>query len=139
MPIIKSVSLDERTAQIAKELPNFSHFVRECLYRHAITVNSEVCDRDSMGFRGIDRCNPMVQPVCFVCWPQGAPPLEAIKKATEKGQILPAAIPDLDEAARKNNQYLVDLRGFPVQTLKNPGDDRKTPLLKRFKALFGSR
>ena len=139
MPIIKSVSLDERTAKIASELPNFSHFVRECLYRHAITVHSDICDRESMGFRGLDRCNPMIQPVCFVCWPQGAPDIKAIKNATEDSQIHPSKLSELDESARKKNQYLVDLRGFPVHLKRELKEKPKKTLYGRFKALLTPR
>jgi hypothetical protein len=59
--IIKSIALDEQTAKIADTLPNFSHFVRECLYRHAVS-NTLECSRDKI-WRGTDRC---IQATCVL-------------------------------------------------------------------------
>ena len=136
MSIIKSVALDEKSSKIAESLPNFSHFVRECLYRHAININTEVCDRE-IPWRGIDRCNPFTQPVCFVCWPKGAPPMEAIKKSTGENSIIDhTKIPFLDEEAQKKNQFLIDLSGFSVQPNKKQLKKPKKSLLGRFKRLW---
>jgi hypothetical protein len=104
--IIKSIALDEQTARIADTLPNFSHFVRECLYRHAVS-NTLECSREKI-WRGTDRCNPFKQPVCFNCWPFGAPPVEAVRQwSTDK-----LAMNFLDERAKKHNEYLIDLAGI---------------------------
>ena len=42
---VTTISLDEKTAQIAKQMPNFSHFVRECLLRH----HADSLNRDDAG------------------------------------------------------------------------------------------
>ena len=75
--IIKTVSLDAHTVEIASRLPNFSHFTRECLKRWGAQYNrdSQSCIyQDSlMVYEG--RCNPLNQsrPICFHCWPNGSP------------------------------------------------------------------
>ena len=101
--IIKSIALDDQTARIAESLPNFSHFVRECLYRHAVTTTLE-CSRDQT-WLDTERCNPTVQPICFSCWPNGRPPNEAIKQFRADG----LSINWLDMKARETNSYLIDL------------------------------
>ena len=138
MSIIKSVALDVKSAAIAETLPNFSHFVRECLYRHAINMNTEVCDRE-IPWRELDRCNPFQQPLCFVCWPKGCPPKEAVAKVTRPGsQIHHSDIPYLDSEAEKNNQFLIDLKGFSVQPNVQQMEKPKIGLLGRFKRLWSS-
>jgi len=104
--IIKSIALDEQTAKIADTLPNFSHFVRECLYRHAIS-NTLECSREKT-WRGTDRCNPLMQPVCFNCWPNGSPPVEAVKQWSQDK----LAMSFLDDRAKSHNEYLIDLTGI---------------------------
>ncbi len=110
--IIKSIALDEKSAAIAKSLPNFSHFVRECLYRHAVRTNLE-CNREK-SFRGTDRCNPFHQPVCWVCWPNGSPGSEAIKQFTQ--DKLNVAF--LDHRAKIVNSELIELSGINRKVAK---------------------
>ena len=79
MRIIKTVSLDEKSAQLANQMPNFSHFVRECLFRYSSNFQAQECTRDSLDdFDG--RCNPFIAPTCFVCWPDGCPPRDKVKQ-----------------------------------------------------------
>jgi len=140
MSIIKSAALDEQTSRIADNLPNFSHFVRECLLRHAVNMNAASCDRTrwaqtlsrSQNQFQTDRCNPATQPSCFVCWPYGPPPLEAVKKF-QNGE---SDLNYLDHEARKYNTHLIDLKGNSVQSKRKPKSDRKSTLLERFKQLF---
>ena len=74
--IVKSVSLDPQTAELATRIPNFSRFVRECLIRHFIDGGGEwvQCKREDDGAK---LCLPMKQPRCMKCWPCGPPPQEA--------------------------------------------------------------
>lgn len=137
MSVIKSVALDTKSAAIAETLPNFSHFVRECLYRHAINLNTEVCDRE-IPWRELPRCNPFKQPLCFVCWPKGCPPKEAIAERTVGGVIHHSCIPKLDVLAEQNNQFLIDLKGFSVQPNTKQTEPPKISLLGRFKRLWSS-
>ena len=139
MSIIKSAALDEQTSRIADNLPNFSHFVRECLLRHAVNMNAASCDRTrwvshprSQTPFETNRCNPTVQPSCFVCWPYGPPPLEAVKKFN----LGEADLNYLDHEARKYNTHLIDLKGNSVQSKRKPKSDRKSTFLERFKQLF---
>ncbi len=74
--IIKSVSLDANTAELASRIPNFSRFVRECLIRHFIDGGGEwvQCKREDENAK---LCIPMHKPRCMKCWPCGEPPREA--------------------------------------------------------------
>lgn len=116
--IIKTVALDEQSASIAKGLPNFSHFVRECLYRHAIHTQLE-CSREKT-FRGTDRCNPLMQPVCFSCWPNGNPGSEAVKQFSADG----LSINFLDMRAKERNSHLIDLNGINRRVPKESPEKR---------------
>ena len=101
--IIKSVSLDESSAKISDTLPNFSHFVRECLYRHAVKQASECTQPKPERFQG--RCNPLSKIPCFVCWPNGKPSKEAVKQWSQDK----LAMSWLDMKAKEHNQHLIDL------------------------------
>ena len=74
--IIKSISLDPQTAELARQVPNFSRFVRECLLRHPRSSGGEwiQCKREDEEAK---LCLPMVKPRCLKCWPAGRPPQEA--------------------------------------------------------------
>jgi hypothetical protein len=114
--IIKSIALDEKSAEIARSLPNFSHFVRECLFRHAATLHAE-CDRPK-DWAGTKRCNPSNQPTCWSCWPNGAPPLTAIKQFRQDG----LSVNFLDQRARENNSRLIDLVAMERKVPKSRSD-----------------
>jgi len=103
--IIKSVSLDSETSAIADSLPNFSHFVRECLYRHAVQSVTECVEPKPDRFQG--RCNPLTPKNCFVCWPEGKPSKEAVKQwSADK-----LSMSWLDMKAKEANAHLISLQG----------------------------
>lgn len=70
--IIKSISLDPKTAELASNLPNFSRFVRECLIRYHLEDGGEwaLCKRKE----GERLCYHGRNPRCMKCWPAGPPP-----------------------------------------------------------------
>jgi len=71
--IIKSVSLDPRTALIAGQIGNFSAFVRDALYQyeeHYAQVVRHTADEEH---RHGGLCNAMSRPYCRTCWPRGPP------------------------------------------------------------------
>lgn len=103
---ITTISLDEKTAKIAKTLPNLSHFVRECLYRHAANMNVQECSREK--WEESDCCNPFVQPVCFACWPNGAPPKRAVRQYRQDNLSLGW----LQEQAKFHNREIFDVSGI---------------------------
>jgi len=111
--IIKSISLDDSSAKIAETLPNFSHFVRECLYRHAIKQSTQCTQPKPERFQG--RCNPLSKIPCFVCWPNGKPSRDAVKQWSQDK----LAMSWLDMKAREHNQHLIDLRS--INTTPNSG------------------
>jgi len=93
--IIKSISLDPQTAELASRIPNFSRFVRECLIRHHYTkegINIQCMREDDES----QLCNPYstVKGRCVSCWPAGPPPNPAWSSYcrkplwTESGSLL---------------------------------------------------
>lgn len=104
---ITTVSLDEKTAEIAKQMPNFSHFVRECLLRHhASSLNRDECVYIRQE-RFSNRCVPRVKgrPVCFVCWPHGRPSQDLVTDYLRNHQD----IKKLDRETKAENWQLLNL------------------------------
>lgn len=121
--IIKSISLDDSSAKIADTLPNFSHFVRECLYRHAVKQSSECTQPKPDRFQG--RCNPLSKIPCFVCWPNGKPPVEAVKQWSQDK----LALSWLDMKAKEHNQHLIDLAA--MNNVSKTPKSTSTPPIER--------
>ena len=131
MRIIKSVSLDEDTAKIADTLPNFSHFVRECLYRQALQKATECNEPKTERFNG--RCNGLTQQNCFVCWPSGKPPRDAVKQWSQDKLTMDW----LDSQARIHNQRLIDLRNIETKIQDLPLQvGGKRSFMQKLRAIF---
>jgi hypothetical protein len=111
---VTTVSLDEKTAAIAKNMPNFSHFVRECLLRHhASSLNQDECPHIRQERFG-NRCVPRVKgrPVCFVCWPHGRPSQDLVTSFLRNHEDLER----LDRETKAENWQLLNLdQGITVQ------------------------
>lgn len=118
--IITTIALDEESRKIAKTLPNLSHFVRECLYRYASNIMIEDCEREKP-WRGTNRCNPFVQPVCFSCWPSGSPPRESVVRFFQDSLSLKW----LDEQAMTANRGLFDLSGINTSSIQDSKEKEK--------------
>lgn len=74
--IIRSISLDEQTAVIAKSIPNFSRFVRECLLRYHAVDHEGICPTETIeGQLTHDLCVPAPGRLCLKHWPHGNPTL----------------------------------------------------------------
>jgi len=80
--IVKSVSLDPESANIARRIPNFSKFVRECLKRYAALNGGEpICPvADLVDTLGQAFCVPARGRVCLKHWPDGPAPLHDWKE-----------------------------------------------------------
>ena len=79
--IIRSISLDEQTAVIAKSVPNFSRFVRECLLRYHAVEHEPGCPVERIeGELVHDLCVPGATRVCLKHWPKGLPSMDDWKK-----------------------------------------------------------
>jgi len=75
--IIRSISLDEQTAVIAKSVPNFSRFVRECLLRYHAVEHAAGCPVELVGGKlrhGL--CTPSRGRFCLKHWPKGLPDMD---------------------------------------------------------------
>ncbi len=134
---VTTVSLDEKTAAIAKSMPNFSHFVRECLLRHhANTMNRDECQY-SRQERFANRCVPIVKgrPVCFVCWPNGRPSQDLVTSYLRDHND----IRRLDRETKAENWELLDInQNITVQESDElPSTPRPKGAISRFfKALL---
>ena len=79
--IIRSISLDEQTAVIAKSIPNFSKFVRECLLRYHAVEHDAGCPVERIGGGLVyGLCVPGGTRVCLKHWPKGRPTMDDWKK-----------------------------------------------------------
>jgi hypothetical protein len=125
--IIKSVSLDDTSSKIADTMPNFSHFVRECLYRHAVTQASECTQPKPERFE--PRCNPLSKVPCFVCWPNGKPSKDHVRQWSQDNLTLDW----LDMKAREHNKHLIELANMNTvkKTPKSPVTPRGEGVFRR--------
>jgi len=134
---VTTVSLDEKTAAIARSMPNFSHFVRECLLRHhASSLNQDECPHIRQE-RFANRCVPRVKgrPVCFVCWPHGRPSQDLVTSYLRDHED----IDRLDRETKAENWQLLNIdQGITVQesakVASNGGG--KANLWSRIKRIF---
>jgi len=120
---VTTVSLDEKTAAIAKSMPNFSHFVRECLLRHhANSINRDECQYVRQERFG-NRCVPIVKgrPVCFVCWPHGRPSQDLVTLYLRDHKD----IDRLDRETKAENWQLLDIN--PNITVQESDESPSTP------------
>tara|TARA_R100001163_G_C5019272_1_gene162550 strand:+ start:307 stop:801 length:495 start_codon:yes stop_codon:yes gene_type:complete len=129
MRIIKTVSLDEKSAQLANQMPNFSHFVRECLFRYSSNFQAQECARDGLEeFDG--KCNPFVAPTCFVCWPDGCPPKKSIRQFRQDN----LSVSWLLEQAKFANREMPDLTNVNHIKQELPKSPSKVGILASIKA-----
>jgi hypothetical protein len=69
---ITTVALDEETAELANQIPNFSEWVRSQIRQEAGKAGVGTHSQDPK-HRVRGKCNPMGKNPCRVCWPEGAP------------------------------------------------------------------
>lgn len=67
-----TVALDEETAELVEQIPNFSEWVRNQLRQEAGKAGVGTHTQDPK-HRVRGKCNPMGKNPCRVCWPEGAP------------------------------------------------------------------
>ena len=134
---VTTISLDEKTSHIAKQMPNFSHFVRECLLRH----HASQLNQDSCGWTKQDRfggrCVPIVKdrPTCFVCWPHGRPSQDLVTLYLRDHQDLER----LDRETKAENWQLLNIdQNFTVQEVEKDASKQggKGNLWQKLRAIF---
>lgn len=150
--IIKTISLDPQTAQLAKNIPNFSRFVRECLIRHFLHEGGSYgqCKREDDDAK---LCLPMVAPRCMKCWPAGPPPHDAwvayVKKpqthdpyGKKLGPYAQVKNPDymdhvlVQEAAIEANPRLFDFEDMIIEGNAKPTRRQKKSRIRRLWAVL---
>ena len=75
--IIKTVSLDKESDDIASEISNFSKWVRNKLKEEKQQLSKNHTNVDLYQKQGI--CNPLNVPRCLICYPHGKPSQEYVK------------------------------------------------------------
>jgi hypothetical protein len=94
--IIRSVSLDEQTSVIAKSVPNFSRFVRECLLRYHAVEHQADCPVERINGEGkglvYGLCTPSSGRICLKHWPQGMPPMDDWRKFRDMNECDPKSL-----------------------------------------------
>ena len=76
--IIKTVSLDKESDEIASGISNFSKWVRNKLKEEKQQLSSTHTNLELFKKQGI--CNPSNIPRCLICYPYGKPNSEKIKR-----------------------------------------------------------
>ena len=90
--IIKTISLDKESDEIASKMGNFSKWVRNALKAHAHTISFEHTNKELFLKQGI--CNPNNSPRCGICYPYGKPYTSDIKHFNQ-GLITKERLQDL--------------------------------------------
>jgi len=75
--IIKTVSLDESSDELASKIPNFSKWVRNQLKLQDESFQNSHVTLGVYRKKGI--CNPSASPRCNICFPHGRPQITDIK------------------------------------------------------------
>jgi len=133
---VSSVSLCEETYPIAKSMPNFSSFVRECLRRWR---NEQLSDQGRHlqpieilnNVTGISEtiCNPFSHNgLCVMCWPHGGPKMEDWGEY-RKSNVSSPAPRSLEwiqkKAEERDHREAFHMTRFSFDRAK-PDQDRKT-------------
>jgi len=138
--IIKSISLCPKTAGIAKSIPNFSRFVRECLFRYYALEHGAECPVEKMeGTLIFGVCVPGASRICMKHWPDGRPmmkdwrkfremnermdPREKYKLSTPEGNKTPREW--IAWKAELANPRMIDFANLVVEGNRKPEKKRK--------------
>jgi len=70
--IVRSISLDPQTEELAQEKSNFSKWVRQQLLNETIYARKCFFPTNDLG-ESLDICNGMAKPRCTTCYPVAAP------------------------------------------------------------------
>ena len=127
--IIKSVSLDPHTAQVAANIGNFSAFVRDALMQyeeHYAEVERHTHPEEG---RRLGLCNGMSRPYCRTCWPYGPPPGAAWRAFGADPENIGVAWVQAQAVKANENAWRL------VPNMQTPGPSLKAP--KREQGLLG--
>lgn len=146
--IIKSISLDFETNEIAKQHGNLSAFVRTCLMRYhyqQTARKNEPCSKiQGSGYLNLGRCNPMNKKGlhCFKCWPNGRPSKEGFEQVLLMGKTDDFSHPflhasddeklkALDEITAEENKHVIEVTGKVIKPTKTI-EKKQVGLIRRF-------
>tara|TARA_R110000751_G_scaffold87347_1_gene173191 strand:+ start:127 stop:564 length:438 start_codon:yes stop_codon:yes gene_type:complete len=114
--IIRTVSLDKLSDELAGAKPNFSLWVRDNLKRDNQERTQIHATLSIFKARGL--CNPSASPRCGLCFPHTRPPASAIREYNE-------GINHRDDEAQKHAITKVQFAAFEFNENLDPGSDPK--------------
>ena len=119
--IIRTVSLDKKTDELAGQKPNFSAWVRNQLLEDSQNVSLIHVTKAIFEKNGL--CNPSGMPRCIICFPYGKPPIELIRKYNNEKGIHGIGIDEARENLLKDTKkhydgVVVDMK--PIIEEKSP-------------------
>ena len=131
--IIRTVSLDKLSDELAGAKPNFSLWVRENLKRDNQERTQIHATLSIFKARGL--CNPSASPRCGLCFPHTRPPASAIREYNEginhrDDESQEVAIREIQRAAFEFNENL-----DPGSDPKNDESEPLPPVLRERKYL----
>ena len=89
------------------------------------------CTREKLErFKG--NCNPFTQPVCFACWPNGAPPMNSVKQYNQDN----LSIEWLQEQAKFANRDMIDLTNVNTTPKKREKRPSKVGFFAQIRAKY---
>ena len=105
--IIRTVSLDRKSDEIAAKKPNFSRWVREQLVSQDESVQNSHVTLTVYREKGI--CNPSASPRCNICFPHGRPILSDIREYN-LGRISSSELQDITKKKSLSQSSKEDLK-----------------------------
>ena len=115
--IIKTVSLDRKSDEIASKKPNFSRWVRDKLVEEDIEISESHVTLSLFKDKGI--CNPSASPRCIICYPHGRPEMRDIR-AYNANIISKEELQRRTEMKVKPNDYVKAITGSFELDVKEP-------------------
>ena len=115
--IIRTVSLDKSSDEIAAKKPNFSKWVRDQLKLQDVEYQNSHVTLTMFREKGI--CNPTASPRCNICFPHGRPAREDVREYN-MGHI---SSDELQEITKKKIRFFT--------SIKNISDFKKNRIWQR--------
>jgi len=133
--IIRTVSLDKHSDELAGKKSNFSAWVRKALEEDYQNVSLIHVTKSIFEKNGI--CNPTASPRCTICYPYGKPSMELIRKYnSEKGVngigIIEARENLLRDTKKHYDGVIVDIKSVIEEKVPLPPHKREKKYVRRF-------
>jgi len=138
--IIRSISLDTKTAKIAKRVPNFSKFVRQCLLQWEAIRHSPDCPVERLGHGLVgDHCVPAPTRVCLKHWPVGTPRIDRLLRGWPHLADFNCPEEWIQHRAELVNDESIDFTTIEIEGNAKPGPRKKKSKIRRLWAVLSSK